>query len=442
MAGAGVLMVIACAGCSSGASQDPARHAQIAELGPTGEYLRARDALIRSSMADLFAGRRPMAAFVAHVRAECPGALRGTPVDHIEPLPKGASVGQERAQFQDARFAVEVERSLEAAQQQRLETAVQRFATTVVSIRWSNPLVAYLVKTFIEIELERRHMPQLDVCRAIRGWAASGYRKVPVLTPAEPRGAIGRRWERAVAALGCGKFSPADPREVLRALRPYQQPGGHPTTRDVEVMEIQLSLEESRARKGATRSLRQALGMSTIRSKRSKRRRPLTALNAPSEPIGCSGKPDYLSEPVKEPVGESIIYVNPGVAACVRSHGLTVLNNDELVSKTLTAAELEAAAKRCGFQVEKVARPARKAATKRPVRKPPAAARQPSAIKAQSFRSRAVAKVVACLHKAGVNIPPSDSDLLSSTSGIKTRSPRVKAAIGKCRSESLTTASR
>ena len=62
--------------------------------------------------------------------------------------------------------------------------------------------------------------------------------------------------------------------------------------------------------------------------------------------------------------------------------------------------------------------------------------------KRQSFRGVAVAKVVACLHKANVNIPRSDTALLSSTSGIKTRSPQVKAAISKCRSESLTAASR
>jgi signal peptidase I len=65
-----------------------------------------------------------------------------------------------------------------------------------------------------------------------------------------------------------------------------------------------------------------------------------------------------------------------------------------------------------------------------------------SQAKRQSFRSLAVAKVLACLHKDGVNVPPSDSRLLSSTSGIKTRSPQVKAAIGKCRSESLAAASR
>ena len=62
--------------------------------------------------------------------------------------------------------------------------------------------------------------------------------------------------------------------------------------------------------------------------------------------------------------------------------------------------------------------------------------------KRQSFRSRVLVSVVACLHKAGVEIPLSDAALLSSTSGIKTHSPQVKAAISKCRSESLTSASR
>lgn len=60
----------------------------------------------------------------------------------------------------------------------------------------------------------------------------------------------------------------------------------------------------------------------------------------------------------------------------------------------------------------------------------------------QSFRSLAIAKVAACLHKAGVEIPRSDSALLSSTSGIRTRSPRIKEAIGRCRSESLAASSR
>jgi signal peptidase I len=58
--------------------------------------------------------------------------------------------------------------------------------------------------------------------------------------------------------------------------------------------------------------------------------------------------------------------------------------------------------------------------------------------KRSSFRSQAVVNIVTCLHMAGVTIPPSDSALLSSTSGIKTRSPQVKAVIGRCRREALT----
>jgi hypothetical protein len=135
------------------------------------------------------------------------------------------------------------------------------------------------------------------------------------------------------------------------------------------------------------------------------------------------------------PAGGKTIYVNPRIvnpriAACVRGEGLTVLSSGELqVSKTLPAVKLRVAENICGFQVEKIAKPNGNATI----------IPQP---KRQSFRSLAVAKVVACLHKAGVQIPPSDSNLLSSTSGIKTRSPQVKTAIGKCRSESLTAASR
>ncbi len=130
------------------------------------------------------------------------------------------------------------------------------------------------------------------------------------------------------------------------------------------------------------------------------------------------------------PAGGKTIYVNGRTAACVRGEGLTVLSSGELqVSKTLPAAKLRAAENICGIQVEKIAKPNGNATI----------IPQP---KRQSFRSLAVAKVVACLHKAEVQIPPSDFDLLSSTSGIKTRSPRVKAAIRRCRSESLTAASR
>lgn len=322
-AGTGVVLAVTCCGCASGTSRDsathaqadnysatnavisrdPATHAQANNYSATNAYLRAREAFIRSSRAELPAGRGTMAAFVAHIHVECAGALRGTPVGQVTPPATGTSAGVEDAQVEDARFIVEIEQGLEAAEREPQTAAVRRFAETVASIQWSDPRITDLVHTLMQIELQRVDSRPLDVCREIREWARSGYQKLPAPTSAaEPRGAAGRKWIRDMAALGCGKFSPATPREVLRALRPYGQPGDRPTTRDVEVMEIQLALEESHARVAAP-SLPEALGIEVSRHKPSKHQRRITALSAPPEPPGCSGKPDLISEQVREPTG-------------------------------------------------------------------------------------------------------------------------------------------
>jgi signal peptidase I len=52
----------------------------------------------------------------------------------------------------------------------------------------------------------------------------------------------------------------------------------------------------------------------------------------------------------------------------------------------------------------------------------------------QSFHDRIIAKLEVCLHNAGIAVPRDDSALLSSTSGIRTDSPRVEAAISRCQS--------
>jgi uncharacterized protein YceK len=121
------------------------------------------------------------------------------------------------------------------------------------------------------------------------------------------------------------------------------------------------------------------------------------------------------------------------VAACMQRNGVTVLSNSGLqTAKAVTTAKRKAVERRCGFGVPKGGRRSQRPATR--------AASKPLAVKlvakaSSSSHSRLVAKIAACLHHAGINIPNSDAALLSSTSGIRTRSPRVKAAIGKCRSE-------
>jgi hypothetical protein len=131
------------------------------------------------------------------------------------------------------------------------------------------------------------------------------------------------------------------------------------------------------------------------------------------------GRPNYYEDFVGFSVGPAVITLH----ATGSTHPFPAATEQRLLSLLYRRAE-------ASFGAAKAALSSRSAATK-PLPKPH-----------QSFRSLAVAKVVVCLHKAGVQIPASDSDLLSSTSGIKTRSPQVKAAIRRCRSEALTAASR
>jgi hypothetical protein len=296
---AGALLAIACAGCASASSQGAAKHAGTGDRGATTAYLRARAKLIDSSESELPAGRGPTAAVVAAVRAGCPGVLRGTPANDLTVLARNGSVAEQRMQLVAASLLMEVEHSLEAAQREPQAAATRRFAETVASIRWSDPRINDLVHTFMQIEMERRDMPPVDICRQIREWSSSGYRKFRASTSAEPSGAIGRRWAFEMAALGCGQFSPVNPREVLRALRLFQQPGAVPTTRDIELSEIGLAFDELYAREAAARSLSQALGLSTTPRKRSKRGRHAPRLDAFPESAGCSGKPGLVSKEVQ-----------------------------------------------------------------------------------------------------------------------------------------------
>jgi hypothetical protein len=299
---AGLLMAVACAGCSS---QKPAAPAQAASYAATGAYLHAREQLVRSSIASLSAGRAPMAAFVAHVQADCDGVLHGAPGQVSSRPLREMSAAQQRVELEKAIFIGELEQSVETVQREVQAVAAERFATSVDSLRWSDPRVTDMVHTYVAIEMQQRHMAPLDVCKKLREWASTGYRKVPAPTrPFEPRGALGRKWVRAVAALGCGKFSPATPQKVLAALRRYQHAGAQPSTRSIELLEARFTLEEHRASLSAKRSLFNAIGLSPsgIRRSRHRHRRGSTE-TAPGELPTCTGEPELLSHQVTGPVG-------------------------------------------------------------------------------------------------------------------------------------------
>jgi len=299
LAAAVLLIVVACAGCSS---QRSATRAQAADYIATGAYLHAREQFVRSSISSLPAGRTPMAAFVAHVQADCGGILHGAPERLVAvgslPFQKMSAV-ERRVELAKAFFIIELEQSVETAQRETQIAAADRFAASVVPLRWSDPRITTLVHTSVEIEMQRLHMPPLDVCKKVREWASTGYRKVPAPVPVEPQGGLGRKWVHAVAELGCGEFPLATPLEVSAALRHHQRAGAQPSTRSVELLEARLLLGEMRASLDAKRSLFRVIGLPSARASRPRySRRHGSSEIAPGELPACTGEPELLSSQV------------------------------------------------------------------------------------------------------------------------------------------------
>jgi hypothetical protein len=294
LAACGLIALLA--GCGSQASSKAAGGAK--NYSATSAYLRAREAFLQSARAGISTGQAPMAAIVAHVRESCPGSLRGTPADKTV-AGKSGSAAQVRTELAAATFLLGLEQSLEAAQRQPQAAAGQQFEATVAALHWSDPRINKLMQTFAQIASQERHQAAPDVCREISEWSSSGYKTLPAVTHPELGGIIGRQWMRDMAALGCGRFSAANPASVLSALSLYDPPGVRPTVREVASSEQRLEVEEHHARADATRSLGKVLGIDfTLPPKRP---RTSDALNASRRLSRCTGKPERVSETVKEP---------------------------------------------------------------------------------------------------------------------------------------------
>jgi hypothetical protein len=69
-----------------------------------------------------------MAAFVADVGAECPGALRGTPLDAVVPQLRHASRAEVLAVLHDDNVMTKIDQRLEAADQMPQRMGGQRLS--------------------------------------------------------------------------------------------------------------------------------------------------------------------------------------------------------------------------------------------------------------------------------------------------------------------------
>lgn len=277
-----VLCTIACAGCATSASQTsgvPAKGtARAKDYTATGEYLSARAEALHATMAALPLNASSADVIIAHARSECAGVLRGTPAAAAV---DGRLAVKGQVPLATVVLLMQIEESVfgrytGGGWQAVTESAAQTFATQIDSIHWADPRITKLVRALVGVEAQLFGVPPIDVCRAIRNWAASGYKTEAVSRVEEslrPYGAVGRAWRRALLAVGCRDpfLSPTE-KTVLSVLKPYERPGSAVTTRQIEKMETRLGVMIERSDRGRVDALMRVLGMPPRRRKMVKRK--------------------------------------------------------------------------------------------------------------------------------------------------------------------------
>lgn len=263
-----VLSAISCAGCSTsdphpgGVLTGVPAAARAKDYKATGEYLRARAEALRTTMAALPLNVSPAEAVIAHARSECPGSLRGTPAVAVAErrLKRGQVALVTAILLQEIEASVVgqyTEDTLEAI----TEPAAHAFAAKVASLHWANPRITNLARALVGVEAHLLSAAPIDVCRAIRAWAASGYRAASEAEePGLRHAAVWRAWRRALRAAGCRFPEPPIQRTLLAVLHPYERPGSAPTTRQIETTEVHLVRAVSKADRGRVETLMRVLG--------------------------------------------------------------------------------------------------------------------------------------------------------------------------------------
>lgn len=235
----------------------------------TSEYLRTRVDEIRTTMAALPLDASSAEDVIAHVRSECPGALRGTPAVAAA---EGRLVGAKgQVPVVTAALMLEIDgsvvgRYIMAGGQPVTESAAHTFAARVASIHWADPRITDLARAFVGVEAQLLAAPPLDVCRVIREWADSGYMTASgVEESLRPRGVIGQAWWRALRAVGCRRSEIPIEKTLLAVLRPYERPGSQMTTSQIEEMEAHLVAAVLRSASGRIEVLMHILGVPSPR---------------------------------------------------------------------------------------------------------------------------------------------------------------------------------
>jgi hypothetical protein len=276
-----ILGAIACAGCATSNSQSASVltgisvEARTKDYKATSEYLYARAEAIRTTMAAVPLNVAGADAVIARARSECAGSLRGTPAVAVAErrLRRGQVALATVVLLEGIEAGVVGWYTAATGQQVITESAAHTLSEKVALLHWANPRITNLVRALVRFEAQLLLAAPVNVCLAIRDWAASGY-KSPLRGQNQPasHAAVWREWRRALRAVGCRFPEPPIQRTLLAVLHPYERPGSALTTRQIETMEAHLGAAAARADRGRVEALMRVLGGPPRPRKRAKKK--------------------------------------------------------------------------------------------------------------------------------------------------------------------------
>ena len=150
-----------CAGLVMGASASAAP----ADVAATHSYIKANYAFARASVARIHAAHAKIAVFEARLARECPNVGKGSPEnDASQPMSYEVAVA-----LWSLAYGVDA-------------GPIRSFARATGSLRWSNPRLTRLARSYASDLQKLATLQMPDLCADVTEWRESGYRTMPPRT--------------------------------------------------------------------------------------------------------------------------------------------------------------------------------------------------------------------------------------------------------------------
>jgi hypothetical protein len=189
-----------------------------ADVAATHAYIQANYALARAAEAEAGGTQASVVLLNQRFGRECPDVGAGSPQNE-----------------ESQKLSYEAAGALWSAGYGANAGPIRAFVRKVKPLRWSNPKLTRIARSYARSLLELATLALPDLCGDVRAWSASGFRTVPAAT---------LHFDEHVEAITGHSIPP-------RLLAPYEQPGDRGalerTTRleaKLEATEITLGFED------------------------------------------------------------------------------------------------------------------------------------------------------------------------------------------------------